>query len=63
MADFSASKLISDLALLVLEGLALGLAYSLVTMAMIQFAKDAGWREIFSSTRLGAWMNSLEGSD
>jgi hypothetical protein len=63
MPDYSTSKLISDLALLVWKGLALGLAYGLVTMAIIQFVKDAGWRESFNRDRFNAWLDSLSESN
>jgi hypothetical protein len=62
MPDFSTSKLISDLAVLVWKGLALGLAYGLITMAIIQFVKDAWWREFFNRIRFNDWMSSLNGS-
>lgn len=63
MPDHSTSELISDLALLAWKGLAISLAYGLVTMAVIQFVKDAGWREAFNHNRFNAWMNSLDGTE
>jgi len=55
----STSELVRDLMQLVWEGLALGIAYGLVAMVVIQFLKDAWLREWFNRKRFNAWFVAL----